>query len=248
VERGIYIVAFGGPSRACAHKLMTTIRHHLPDVPIALCASEPVGLEDFLIQVPDTDVGGRRAKLQAYNLVPGHWEAVLYLDADTEIISPDAAHYFRLIEAGWEFVICKDPTKRDTLHSFRRPNNLQELQETAAEVFTLHVLQLNGGVWAFGRSARVELFFDRWRKEWERHGQRDQGALLRALHAGPLRMVVLGNEWNFFDRYSPDCVPAAIKHYPGRARRWEGMIPGRLDAPSAWARVEAMEKRNGRPR
>lgn len=248
MERGIYCVAFGDPARACAKRLIETAKRHLPAVPVALCSAAPLGPEDVFVKAPDSDAGGRRAKLRAYELAPAEWDAVLYLDADTEVISPDARFYFELIERGWEFVICKDPYKRDTLHAFRRPNNLAELDETAAELFTLHTLQFNGGVWSFGRGPRVEAFFKRWQTEWEKHGQRDQGALVRALYADPLKMVVLGNEWNHFDAYSTDAQPAAIKHYPGRARRWDGMIPGRIDAPAAWARVKQFEAKQPRRR
>lgn len=241
LARGIYCVAFGDPARACATRLIETVRRYLPAVPIALCSAEPLGLEDVFVKAPDSDVGGRRAKLRAYELAPAEWDAVLYLDADTEVISPDAAFYFELVEHGWEFVICRDATGRDTLHSFRRPNNLVELNETAAEIFSLHTLQFNGGVFSFGRGPRVEAFFKRWQAEWERHGQRDQGALVRAMYADPLKVYVLGNEWNYFDQYSKDAQPAGIKHYPGRARRWEGMIPGRIDSANAWARVKLFE-------
>lgn len=243
--RGIYCVAFGGPARACASRMIETAKKHLPAVPVALCSGEPLGPEDLFIAQPDSDVGGRRAKLRAYELTPAEWDAVLYLDADTEVISPDAAFYFELIEHGWEFAICKDPYRMDTLHSFRRPNNLAELNETAAEVYTLHILQFNGGVWSFGRGPRLAAFFKRWQSEWERHGQRDQGALLRAMYAEPLKVYVLGNEWNYFEQYSKDARPAAIKHFPGRARRWDGMVPGRIDSQAAWARVKLFEAKAG---
>jgi hypothetical protein len=36
-------------------------------------------------------------------------------------------------------------------------------------------------------------------------------------------------------------------HYPGDARRWKGLIPGRIDSPEAWQAVKRFEaKRNGR--
>jgi len=230
--------------------MMATAKQHMPEIPIALCAAKPIGQEDLLIKQLDSDIGGRRAKLKAYDLAPAEWQAVLYLDVDTEIISGDARYYFQLIEDGWDFAIAKDPHLMDTMHSFRRANNLAELAETAAEIFTLHTLQINGGIWSFARNEQVARFFERWQKEWERHAQRDQGALIRALYADPLKVFYLGNEWNFFEKYSKGIKAAAIKHYPGRARRWEGMIPGRIDSQVAWARVQQFEKkpRTSRPR
>ena len=245
-KRGIYCVGFGGPSRACAQDLLETCKRFIPEIPVAFCGESPLGSEDVFVQQPDADVGGRIAKLQAYTLSPPEWDAVLYLDADTEIISSDVVFFFELIEAGWDFVICKDPHLMDTMHSFRRKGNLAELQQIEAELCTLHTLQYNGGVWAFGRSKAIEAFFERWLAEWHRHGARDQGALIRAMYREPLSVYLLGNEWNCFEKYSQGIEPAAIRHYPGKARRWSGQIPGRIDSDLAWRMVESFEKRSRR--
>ncbi len=240
-NRGIYCVAFGEPSRRCAKRLITSIRRHMPDVPVALCAAKPLGPEDVFIKQPDSDVGGRRAKIRAYGLAPAEWQSVLYLDADTELVAP-IHPYFEWVEAGWEFVICKDPHLMDTMHAFERRNNRQELAETAQRIRTLHALQINGGAWAFARNDRVARFFVRWLEEWERYAQRDQGALLRALYADPLKVLWLGNEWNCFPKYSKGIQTAGLMHYPGDARRWRGLLPGRIDSPEAWAVAEQYER------
>jgi hypothetical protein len=241
--RGIYVVAFGDPARACALRLMTSIKKHMPEIPVCLCAARKIGPEDILVKQPDSDIGGRRAKLKAYELSPKEWGAVLYLDADTVVVG-DIRFYFELIEDGWEFVICKDPHLMDTMHAFRRRNNRLELEETAGKIHTLHTLQYNGGVWAFGRNGRIAAFFKRWQAEWERHAQRDQGALIRAMYAQPLRTYLLGNEWNTFPKYTKGITTAGLMHYPGDARRWSGMIPGRIDSPEAWRRVQMWESQH----
>lgn len=238
--RGIYIVAFGEPSRQCAKRLMDSIKKHMPDVPICLCAATRIGPEDVFVQQPDTDIGGRRAKLKAYELSPAEWKAVLYLDADTEVTAP-IYQYFQWIEAGWEFVICKDPHLMDTMHAFERRNNRKELYDMQRSIRTMHTLQWNGGVWAFARNPRVADFFRRWQREWEVHAQRDQGALVRAMYTDPLKILTLGNEWNTFDKYSKGITTAGLMHFPGDARRWEGMVPGRIDAPEAWQMVKRFE-------
>lgn len=242
--RGIYCVAFGEPARACAVQMMTTAKTHLPEIPIALAAARPIGLEDIFIEVEDSDVGGRRAKLRAYELAPAEWQAVLYLDVDTEVVG-DIRLYFQLVEDGWEFVICKDPHLMDTMKSFQRANNLAETREIEQELYTLNTLQFNGGVWAFGRNERVAAFFRRWQVEWEKHAGRDQGALIRAMYADPLKVIVLGNEWNTFPKYMRGVTTAGLMHYPGRARRWSGLLP-RLDSPAAWARVQQFEAKTAR--
>lgn len=98
--RGIYCVAFGDPARVCAGRMIASVKKHLPDVPVMLCAAAPIGGEDLFVERPDSDVGGRMAKLLAYELTPPEWEAVCYLDADTEVVSGDVALYFELIEDG----------------------------------------------------------------------------------------------------------------------------------------------------
>ena len=239
--RGIYVVAFGGPARASGKRLLASIKKHMPDVLVCVCGASKLGGEDVFIRQPDSDVGGRRAKLRAYELSPAEWKTVLYLDADTEVVAP-IHQYFEWIEAGWEFVICKDPHLMDTMHSFERRNNKIELAQIKEEISTLHALQINGGVWSFQHdNPRVEAFFRRWRENWEEHAQRDQGALLRALYADPLKILWLGNEWNTFKKYCRGLTTAGLMHYPGDARRWRGMIPGRIDSSEAWAMVRKFE-------
>lgn len=251
--RGVYVVAFGDPARNCARRCLASIRQYLPGVPVMFCSDKPLGGEDHFVARADSDIGGRMAKLQAYELTPPEWEAVLYLDADTEIISPDITFYFQLIEDGWEFVICKDPMREDVAQLPRHKYNPDEVAELERRMGTLHTLMLNGGAWAFARTKQVRAFFSAWQLEWERWGQRDQGALLRALYTHPLQMYVLGNEWNYFPAYSSRITQvAALMHYPGRARRWGGQVPGRLDGEVAWRHVRAWEaatangKRGGR--
>jgi len=240
-KRGIYCVAFGDPARKAALRMMQSAKKHMPDIPIALCAAKKIGPEDVLIVKPDSDIGGRRAKLQAYENSPAEWSAVLYLDADTEVVAP-IYRFFEWIEDGWEFVICKDPHLMDTMHSFERRNNRRELAAVKEAVHTLHTLQYNGGVWAFGRNDRIARFFQRWQAEWEVHAQRDQGALIRAMYTEPLRVWLLGNEWNTFEKYSKGVQTAGLMHYPGDARRWSGMIDGRIDSQQAWAAVQRFER------
>ena len=98
-SRGIYCVAFGDPSRTCALALMESAKYYMPDIPICLCSDRSIGPEDVLVVQPDSDIGGRRAKLKAYELSPQEWKAVLYLDADTEVVAP-IYRYWEWIEDG----------------------------------------------------------------------------------------------------------------------------------------------------
>lgn len=244
--RGIYCVAFGGPARSACEQMMRSAKQHMPEIPIALCASEPIGPEDLLIEQPDSDIGGRRAKLRAYELAPAEWRSVLYLDADIKVIAP-VYRFFEWIEDGWELAICTDVPPNDLLEHIGHKTRLAEANETERIVGTGKALQFNGGVWSFGRGPQVERFFRRWRAEWERWGAKDQGALLRAYHTVPLRTWVLGNEWNCFPKFQPNQASAGILHFPGDARRWTGQIRGRIDTPEAWEAVAKFERgRRGR--
>lgn len=237
-NHGIYIVAFGKPARNAAKICITGIKEHLSDIPVALCSSSSLGLEDILIKQPDKDIGGRSPKVRAYDLAPKKWQYVLYLDADTEVVSEDVTFYFKLLQLGWEFVITTDPHLKDRLVSYRRSEYQDDYFATLSVTATDQALMYNGGVWAFRRCGRVKRFFEHWFREWDRFGAKDQGALIRAMYADPLRVFVLGNEWNYFPKHSrKGQVTAGIVHYPGRARRWKGQVPGRLDTPRAWAMV-----------
>jgi hypothetical protein len=244
-QAGIYMVAFGGPSRQCAKEAIAGLKQTMPQLPIALCSDTPLGAgEDVFVQQDDTDIGGRRAKLRIWELAPAAWQYVLYIDADTECKAP-ITHYLDLLQMGWEFVICKDVHKRDLMFDYLRPNNKLEYEQTIKILGTGEALQFNGGVWAFRRCDRTKTFFANWLREWDLYAGRDQGALARALYSIPLRMFVLGNEWNFFPHYNNGETPVGLYHYPGKARRWEGQVPDgkRLSDPEAWAMVERFEQK-----
>jgi hypothetical protein len=236
--RGAYVVAFGDPARACAVRLIASIRRHMPGLPVAVAGETAIGIEDVFVAAPDADVGGRRAKLRAYELAPAEWQSVLYLDADTELVAP-IDPLFEWVESGWEFVICRDVG--ETLHSFQRKNNLRELAELRSRVGSFYAVQLNGGVWAFRRCETMRRFMARWRAEYEVHLQRDQGALIRALWADPVRVLVVEHTWNCFPKYTPHVKQPTINHYPEDARRWRGKLPGRIDGADAWAIVRRWE-------
>jgi hypothetical protein len=241
---GMYLVAFGGPSRECAGRCITSFKRHNPGVPVALAATEPLGPEDIFIQHEDADIGGRKAKLAVDSLVPENWRYVLYLDADQEVVEP-LGFLFDLLQAGWEFVICKDMTTRFRLSEAVRSDNQEEHERTIREVGTDEIHQYNGGLFAYRRTPRTKRFFEIWNQEWQRWAGRDQGALVRALYRYPLKMYVLGNQWNASDRYDPPPGPLAVIHHNIEARRWTGAIEGRLDSEAAWEAVRAWETQHG---
>ena len=238
--RGIYLVAFGDQARQSADELMTMIQEHMPDVPIALCAESPIGPETTLIQREDTDIGAREAKLSMYDLAPSEWDTVLYMDADIEMVAP-VYQFFEWCEDGWDMVATKDPHLVDTMDSYQRPNNDADMASVRRAIGTTNALQVAGGVMCFRRNERVKAFYDAWLAEWLVHKQRDQGPLIRALYQHPLKLWLLGSEWNTFLRYMKQSRTAGLIHYPGKARRWRGLVAGPLDGDAAWRAVARFE-------
>jgi hypothetical protein len=247
---GIYCVAFGPPSRACAQRLITSCKKFMPGVPIALVSNEPLKAgEDIFIKHPDSDIGGRNAKLMVDRLAPKAWRYILYLDADTELME-DISHVFSILQDGWEFIICKDQDERHYLAKMRRGDNDKECDYTEDLVGTDRVMQYNGGVFAYRRNENTQRFFEGWIEEYQKWGKRDQGALIRSFYTNRLRTFVLMNQHNASDRYPFPPGPLAIIHHNMQARRWDKhTIPAnsRLDSKEAWAAVERWQKQNVNP-
>ena len=242
---GVYYVAYGEPARECAVRAIKSFKKHMSDgVEVALVSDTPLNAgEDIFIQQDDLDIGGRSLKTQIYDLAPAHWEYVLYLDADTEVVA-DISFLFQALQDGWSIVACTNPGKYVSTAEMTRPDNGAEVTETFKVMGAEELLQINGGVMGFRRNEHTAHFFREWHREWQRYGARDQAALDRALYTRPLRVYVLGNEWNTVTRYCSADITAGILHYPMTARRWRGRIDGRLDGSEAWAAVHPGGKVN----
>lgn len=232
---GMYCVAFGKPARQCADRLIKSFKKYLPDIPVAFVGTTPMNTgEDFFIQQPDADVGGRIAKLKVNELAPKEWQYILYLDADTEIVSSDVTFLFQVLQDGWEYVICRD--YMPSIQKQRRSDNAAEMKLTFEVLGDDHLMSWNGGVFSFRRNKRTAQFFTNWIQEWNRWGRRDQAALLRAMWSIPLKIFMLGHEFNTVPHYFDPNKTAGILHHATKARRWgkKGkIIPFRLDDPRA---------------
>ena len=178
---GVYYVAYGKPARECAERAIASFKKYMPGVEVALVSDAPLDAgEDIFIEHEDADIGGRSVKTRIYDLAPAHWEYVMYLDADTEVVA-DISFLFQVLEDGWELAICLNPNRYVTTADMRRPDNEEECNETYRIMGHDDLLQLNGGVFSFRRCSQTERFFRRWHEEWRRWGARDQAALLRVL-------------------------------------------------------------------
>lgn len=246
-KAGAICVAYGVPARDCARRLIPSWQKHMADYPIALVSDTPLeDMTNVFVQHSDDDIGARSVKTDLYNVAPQDWKHVLYLDADTEIIA-DVSQLFRWLKSGFDFIICTNPSEHATVINGKRDDNQDEMEETIDLLGSGDLFQYNGGVFCFTRNNRTKKLMNAWHTEWQRYGGRDQFALLRALHKNPVKMLLLGNEFNTIIRSGVDLTiedSAGILHYPMTSRRWSGLIYGKLDSPEAWERVRIWENEN----
>lgn len=199
---GVIYVAFGHNARQEATASIISLRQH-NDLPVTVVCDATLDIEDVeCIPFRKPGPGARWAKLNIDNLAPEAWTNILYLDADTRIKASITAG-FDLLADGWDMAIapstCQDHDALWHLSGEERALTLSEIVEP---------LQLQAGVMFINRR-RCAALFAAWRDEWQRFGDQDQGALLRALKREPVRVYLLGRDWN---------GGAVIEHLFGRAR------------------------------
>lgn len=225
---GVFLVAYGGPSRDCAATCIQSIKQHT-DLPVCLVSTDPLDGADVFVQVDEADIGARSQKTRIYDLAPSDWQVVIYLDADTELLQTVQPLVDVLMD-GWDVVFCPNPGKYVLAQEMVRPDNKDECKLTFAAMGTGQVIQLNGGVFGFRRGPAAAGFFRRWHAEWERWGKRDQAALDRALYADPIKVWLMSTHYNRVDRYEDPTDLTVVVHHPTRARRWTGLLHGHTTA------------------
>jgi len=223
--------AYGAPARKCARQLIGSIRKYMPNIPVAVASGTPLDEADVHITYPDADLGGRAAKTKMFGLAPKEWSEVLYLDADIELTA-DISFLLDAVEGadGWDVALTKDQDDYDLIYSLWRRDST-ELALGRAALGSSRALQLAGGVIAFRRNQRTKAFFHDWYAEWFRMARRDQGALIRSMYKQPVKLLVLGNEWNSHVGMFTGKTAGVLHHRGGPARRRVAWKLGRLDDP-----------------
>ena len=200
MSQGVCMVAYGEPARQEAAASIESLRR-FHDWPVTVIG-EPVDGATHHLPYPDTDQGGRWAKVNLDKLSP--YAETLYLDADTRVRQPIGAG-FEILSDGWDMVCTTSQNQSgDWLWHIDEEDRDATLQEAG------HMLQLGGGVFWFKRNARTTRLFEAWRAEWTRWRNQDQGALIRALYREPVRVWLLPRLWN---------GGAIVEHRFGKARR-----------------------------
>jgi hypothetical protein len=183
---GVLYVAYGPHAVKEATESVRTLRRH-HDWPVAVIGNEIGGTD--CIDCPDHGLPGRWPKVNIMRLSPYRW--TLYLDADTRIHGRlDIG--FRILADGWDLVIVPSEIQGKPLHHL----DAGERDVTLNELGDRFPLMLNTGVMWFRRSERLGRFSEEWRREWQRFRRHDQGALLRALERCPVRLWLLGRDYN----------------------------------------------------
>ena len=204
MSRGVIYVAYGERARDefyRSHSLL--LRYH--DIPVSLVSDRAYPGVSW-ISFPDLDRGARQAKLSIDLLSP--YDQTLYLDADTRPYQYIASG-FHSLDDGWDLAICPSTQQGS---DFLWRCSKREIAETMDSFSSNRILSLQGGVMFFSKNNRVHAFFARWREEWAKYKDQDQGAMIRSLAANPLKVWLLGRPWN---------GGAIIGHVFGRAARKE---------------------------
>ena len=201
---GVAYVAFGARAAREAEQSIASLRM-FHDWPIATISDAPIaGCEH--VPYERAGWGARRAKVNLNNLVPASWDAFLYLDADTRVCG-DLSAGWGILADGWDIAITASQyQERDWL--WHIPD--VERAEMEARGMRLTGLVYQAGMWFAARNERTDALFAAWAAEWEHYQREDQGALLRALRRAPVRVWLLGRDYN---------GGALVEHLFGRARQ-----------------------------
>ena len=190
--KGICYIAYG---EAALREVRTAIRSLYKvgiDLPIALICNEPIMIEKIQqVKFEDRSFGARRVKVLLDDLSP--FEQTLYLDVDTRVQSKDILKGFNVLDQGWDLVIAHSVNQGSEVFAHI---DQAERKATSEYLHNKMPIQLQAGVMWFRKSPEVLEFFDAWRMEWNKFKHHDQAALIRALQDSPIRVWLLGLDWN----------------------------------------------------
>lgn len=186
---GALIVAYGINARREAGYAIEALAAHMPRLPVAVVSDGPLPGARF-IYMEQRDAGARWAKLNLDNLTP--FDRTLYMDADTRA-NGDLSAGFAMLADGWDMVMATSDRQQGEL-CWQCAED--ERRVTRANTGT-EPLGLQAGVMFVAKNERTAQLFRSWRYEWECGWQgQDQGALLRALYMTPVKLWLLGRDWN----------------------------------------------------
>lgn len=213
IARGVLYVVYGDRARAQFLHSRASLRSVAPSLSVAVVSDTPIEVDDVVTIIhPNADPGARVYKTGMYSLTP--FEDTLFLDADT-IVKSSPEPGFNLLKCV-DLVLAQDVNRNFATNKWPHLNP-EEVKITGEEIGSRHHMYFNSGVIFFTRNERVERMMTAWADEWNRYGQQDQMALLRAIHKNPVRIAPMRAPWN--THHEREAVFVYHKH---RAARREG--------------------------
>ncbi|MFA5377694.1 MAG: hypothetical protein WC455_18230 [Dehalococcoidia bacterium] len=175
-------MVYGAKAELALNRATEALLHTNPDLTVCIQRDRADGLSDAQCS--------RRAKVTLLDWSP--FDHTAYLDADTTVYQ-DISAGFEMLADGFDLVLTASNNQGDELlwHVGK-----DDKATTLEAVRNCEPLQLQAGVLFVARNAHTEALWHAWRGEWERFGNQDQGALLRALARVPVRLWILGRAWN----------------------------------------------------
>lgn len=181
-KRGVVYVSFGIKARTEVEQSRDTLSQY-HDWPVTVAPELP-----RTRRMTDKQKS-RYAKVRLFDWAP--YRDTLYLDADTRVRG-DLGAGFDILADGWDVAIAPSTSQGDDWLWHVG----EEEQEETRRYYGTEPLQLQAGVFFVRRNFLTETLFDAWADEWRQWQDEDQGALLRALKACPVKVWMLGRDWN----------------------------------------------------
>ena len=191
MTRGVLIAAAGANAAHSATRLVRSLKRHHPELAVRVVtdSDRPYAAEVIPFEEGSGVGAARLVKLAMLEIVS--WGKVAYLDADTEVLG-NISEGFALLEGGADIAMC--------LSAHQGPGVFQHIGRPEVDYTIMRLgyppLQYQAGVMFVRRNDSTAAFFRTWRAEWERYGQHDQAAFVRALHSSPCRVLILSAAFN----------------------------------------------------
>ncbi len=192
---GVIYIAYGDSAAYYAKRSIDSLRRVHPDLPVSAIGSAVEGATGLLAYEPprwqpaQRQLKARAAKFELFRMTPHDY--TLYLDADT-IPYHSLEVGFKMLQDGFDMVIV--PSANQGKDIFWHIDKAE--RETTLNELGITPVQLQAGIFWFAKNERVGKFFAEWHNEWERFGQHDQAAFMRALQNVPLKLFLLGRQFN----------------------------------------------------